>query len=192
LDMSHIRLIPIIALVLSNALSGWGIPYVGMAQGADSVYAAEGIGIRGVVVGYSTMDSVVANYGKEFRLVEHGNDSSEIEYADLGLSFWYRHDDAEKKIYCITLKPPCECFTAHGILVGKSSIQDVFNAYGESPISSNTARDSWAVKYPGVEFYVGYDPKDDTSGAPRSLLKRKVTAIDIIAEEARVQLTPRN
>src|SRR4051812_12408281 len=147
--MPHIRLIPIIVLVLSNVLTALSAPYAAMAQGQDSVYAAEGIGIDGVAVGYSTMETVAARYGKEFRLVEHGTYSYEMDYADLGFSFWYRHEDPQKKIFCITLKPPCQCFTARGILVGKSTIQDVFNAYGESKFSANTARNSWSVQYPG-------------------------------------------
>jgi hypothetical protein len=188
--MTHITLILILAMVLSNALTVWCAPYAAISQEQPLVYAAEGIGIDGVAVGHSTMETVAARYGKEFKLVEHGTNSYEMEYSDLGFSFWYRHEDPQKKIYSITLKPPCQCFTARGILVGKSTLQDVFNAYGESKLSAITVRDSWTVQYPGVEFYVEYDPKDSSSETPRSLMKRKVTAIDIVLMEAKALPTP--
>ena len=82
-------------LLVTLALTGTPSEATGFRGGAasDSVYVPPGIGIEGVAVGYSTMDSVVAKYGKDFALVEHKKYSYEMRYEQLGLSFWYRYED---------------------------------------------------------------------------------------------------
>ena len=152
---------------------------------SSPVYLAEGLGVDGITVGYSTASDVVAKFGKDFRLTEHRKYSYEMAYDDAGLSFWYRYDDTEKKIFTIAARPSSRAFTARGIVVGKSTLQDVFNAYGESEFHSSSAEDTWSCAYPGVEFYVAYDPKERASWTPKKLLKKKIIEIDIVAVEAK-------
>ena len=155
------------------------------AAPSDSVYVSPGIGIEGVAVGYSTMDSVVARYGKDFGLLEHNKYSYEMSYEQLGLSFWYRYDDPEKKIFSIALKPASHAFTSRGVIVGKSRLRDVLTAYGKSGFSTTAADETWFFAYAGVEFHVEYDRQKDRAGwKPEKILSRKVIKIVIAAEES--------
>src|SRR4051812_27694304 len=72
----------------------------------QSVVIEEGIGIAGITIGKSSMSDVVAMYGNDFKLIEHNGYSTEIQYADLGLAFWYCQNNPNKKIFCIEVKSP--------------------------------------------------------------------------------------
>ena len=171
-------------IMLALALTGEAAGFRGPVAN-HPVYASPGIGIEGVAINYSTMDSVVANYGKDFALVEHNKYSFEMSYEELGLSFWYRYEDPEKRIFCIALKPASHAFTSRGIIVGKSRLRDVVASYGRSRFLTTSANATWFFAYPGVEFHVEYDRDRDPEGwTPEKILNRKVIAIEIQCEES--------
>ena len=91
----------------------------------------DGFGVNGIIVGRSTMSDVVSRYGEDFELVEHNKYSYEAKYMGMGLSFFYCYTDEEKKIFSIKIKPPFHGITSRGIIVGESTLQDVFDLYGK-------------------------------------------------------------
>lgn len=147
------------------------------------IYVTAGIGIEGIAVGFSTKKTVVAKYGNEDSLIEHNKYSYEMKYEERGLSFWYRFEDPEQKIFAISVWPESRGFTGQGIVVGRSTLKDVFNAYGKAEFGTTTNEKSWFVEYPGISFHIEYKPNDKQHWTPEELLKRKVTEIEIVAVE---------
>ena len=138
---------------------------------------SEGLGVGRIYVGLSTAEDVAALYGKSFETVEHGVYSYEMRYASLGLSFWYCREDTRKRIFDINAAAPFKGFTARGISLGKSTLRDVFKAYGEAEPTTSSRHESWSFAYPGIEFNVSY--KDIQGKGVPALLGMKVTAIDV-------------
>src|ERR1044072_9619855 len=108
--------------ILTVALSVTISVFVNVVQAQSrTVYVAAGLGIEGITVGYSTKNSVTAKYGDDYALIEHDHYSYEIRYRATGMSFWYRYDDPEQKIFSLSMRPESRAFTAGGIVVGRSS-----------------------------------------------------------------------
>jgi hypothetical protein len=147
------------------------------------VYVTAGIGVDGVAVGYSTRNTVTARYGDGYQLVEHNKYSYEMKYEVIGMSFWYRFEDPQQKIFAISVWPKSRGFTAGGIVVGRSTLKDVFDEYGKAEFGTTTSEKSWYVEYPGISFHVEYKPRDKEHWTPEELLKRKIVEIEIVAME---------
>jgi hypothetical protein len=147
------------------------------------VYVAAGLGIDGIAVGYSTKKTVLAKYGEEDSLIEHDKNSLEMKYDDQGMSFWYRAEDPVQKIFAISLWPESRGFTGQGIVVGRSTLKDVFDAYGKAEFGTTSDEKTWFVEYPGISFHVEYKSSDKQHWTPEELLKRKVIEIEIVAFE---------
>lgn len=148
-----------------------------------STYVTAGLGVEGIAVGYSTKNSVTAKYGDGYQLIEHNKYSYEIKYEEHGLSFWYRFEDPEQKIFAISVWPKSRGFTGRGIVVGRSTLKDVFDAYGKAEFGTTNAEKTWHVEYPGISFHVEYKPGDKQHWTPEQLLKRKIVEIEIVAIE---------
>lgn len=170
----------ILAIALSVTLS----VFANLVQSEGrAVYVAAGLGIDGITVGYSTKNSVTSKYGDDYALIEHNHYSYEIRYRDTGMSFWYRYEDPEQRIFSIGLRPESRAFTGQGIVVGRSSLQDVFNAYGKSESSTTSAEETWFFEYPGIKFHIEHK-SSDKSVVPEKLLKRRIIEITIVAIES--------
>ena len=151
----------------------------------QSLYVTAGMGVEGITVGYSTKSSVVAKYGDVYDLVEHNKYSYEMDYGEYGLSFWYRYSDPQQKIFAIAVKPNSHGFTSRGIVVGRSTLKDVFDAYGKTEFGSTSAEKSWFAEYQGIAFHVEYKPGDDKNWTPGKLLKRKIIEIEVVEIEVK-------
>lgn len=116
----------------------------------------EGKGEEKIQVGVSTFYDVVKVYGKKYKLNFHTY-SYEMEYSELGISFYYNGTFPERTIENITFKSPCECITSKGIILGKSTIIDVKKAYGELKWLTTDKGETWYVEYPGINFHVHVD-----------------------------------
>jgi hypothetical protein len=147
------------------------------------IYVAAGLGVDGIAVGHSTKNSVTARYGDGFQLVEHNKYSYEMNYEEQGLSFWYRFEDPNQKIFAISVRPKSRGFTAGGIVVGRSTLKDVFDEYGKGEFRTTTNEKTWHVEYPGIAFHVEYKPRDKQDWTPEELLKRKIVEIEILVME---------
>jgi hypothetical protein len=149
---------------------------------------SEGLSVGRIYVGRSTAADVADIYGKTFETVEHGAQAGEMRYASLGLSFYYCHEDEQKRIVRVEARPPFEGFTARGIILGESRARDVLKAYGQSDPKSSPANDSWFYAYPGIEFHVEHR---DLGDKPASKLSgSKITAIAVVANVGSACQTP--
>jgi hypothetical protein len=163
------------SLILVRAQS---LPRINREEDARSrELISEGLGVGRIYVGRSTAEDVATVHGKTFETIEHGAYSYEMRYAPLGLSFWYCREDPQKRIFDINAVTPFNGFTARGVSLGKSTLRDVFKAYGETEPTASSKHDSWTFAYPGVEFTIPY--KDIQGKAVSALLGAKVTAIDV-------------
>ena len=135
---------------------------------------SEGLGVGQVYVWHSTAEDVEAAYGKDFERIEHGAHTVEMRYATRDLSFFYCQSDSRKRIIDIECRAPFRGFTARGVTLGKSTVRDVFKAYGEAKPSTSSNNTYWTFSYPGVEFSIPYKDKPAAS-----LLGEKITVIDV-------------
>jgi len=145
----------------------------------EQVSITEGVGIDVIEIGKSTTDSVIASYGKRFTLEKHNDYSSELVYANLGLSFYSCAKDQEKKIFLIEV---LEGSTSKGISVG-STLEDVLNIYGEPDEVDRTA-EPFVYQYKGIQFYVetAFSKKSAEENSPLPV-EMKVVEIDIVPND---------
>ena len=118
----------------------------------------EGVGIENIVVGQSSKSNVIAILGEPYRLIEHNTYSFEMTYEKLGLSFYYRYEDPQETIFCISIRPPFIGMTTKGIVLGESTMQDVVATYGQPTWRTSDVSETWSSEYPGIEFHVEMDP----------------------------------
>ena len=132
----------------------------------------DGIGVGEILIGVSSAADVEAIYGKKYDLINKNDYSYRMDYAELGLAFYYCHKDEKKRIFLIELH---HGVSSKGITVGQSTLRDVFRLYGEK--SGGEQLD--IHEYPGIQFYIEPDPN---AGARNSAarLDKKVVEIDIV------------
>lgn len=179
------RLILALTLILTGAAAASSQQQQVRPQ---TLYAAAGIGVEGITVGHSTKSSVAAKYGDKYDLVEHNKYSYEMNYEEYGLSFWYRYSDPEQKIFAIAVKPNSRGFTSRGIVVGRSTLKDVLDAYGKTEFGTTTAEETWFAEYSelGIAFHVEYKSSDTGKDFKQvKLLKRKIIEIEILQIEVK-------
>ena len=122
--------------------------------------AREGVGIDGVTVGSSTMADVIKKYGKNYVKKTYGKYSGSINYSKLGLAFYYCQADKSKEIFDIEIRAPYKAKTSKGVILGKSTLEEIYKIYGRS---------NDGLEYKGVSFfYANYKGK------------KTVTVIDIV------------
>lgn len=129
---------------------------------AKEVYkiAREGVGLEGLAVGRSTMADVVKKFGKGYKWTTHKKYSFQMTYPKLGLSFYMCQSDKRREIFDIEIRAPYRAKTGKGIILGKSTLEDIHRIYGKS-------KDG--LEYRGVSFYYA-----NFRG------KKTVTVIDIV------------
>lgn len=104
----------------------------------------EGKGMSGILIGKSTMDDVIEKFGKEYKWIENKKYSYQMNYYKLGVAFYICQSDKKKQIFVIEMKSPYKAKTSKGIILGKSTLEDVQKKYGK--LKSGT-------EYRGVSFY---------------------------------------
>lgn len=105
--------------------------------------AKEGVGIEGIIVGKSTMQDVIKKFGRDYKWIAHKKYSYQMAYPN-GLSFYICQSDKKREIFDIEIKPPYKAKTSRGIILGVSTVEDVYRIYGRS---------SSGLEYRGVNFY---------------------------------------
>ena len=122
--------------------------------------AREGVGIEGIAVGSSTTADVIKKFGKNYVKKTYGKYSFSLNYARLGLNFYYCQTDKQKEIFDIEIRAPYKAKTSKGIILGKSTLEEIYKIYGRS---------ADGLEYKGVSFfYANYRGK------------KIVTVIDIV------------
>ncbi len=104
----------------------------------------EGKGMSGITVGVSTMDDVVEKFGKEYKWIVNKKYSYQMNYYRLGVAFYMCQSDKKKQIFVIEMKSPYKAKTSKGIIMGKSTVEDVEKKYGK--LKSG-------LEYRGISFY---------------------------------------
>ncbi|CAN5583746.1 hypothetical protein BH10ACI1_BH10ACI1_25450 [soil metagenome] len=122
--------------------------------------AREGIGIEGITVGTSSRSDVIEKLGKNYVRKTYGKYSYSINYAGLGLAFYYCQTDRRQEIFDIEIRAPYKAKTGKGIILGQSTLEDIYKIYGRS---------TNGLKYTGVNFFYA-----------KSRGKNIVTVIDIV------------
>lgn len=124
------------------------------SSSGDPFLVREGIGITDVTVGKSTAAEVIAAFGKDFELIEHGEYSKEMRYAERGLTFWYCAQDRKQLIFEIGLRAPATATTAKGVILNDTPIREVIRLYGKPDWRTIADGPTWWVEYKGVQFHV--------------------------------------
>lgn len=121
--------------------------------------AKEGTGIDGIRVGKSTSADVIKKFGKPTKVVKYKKYSAQMVYPG-GISYYYCQADKKMTIFDIEMRAPFEVKTSKGVVLSKSTLEDVYKIYGKS-------KDG--LEYRGVSFfYAKYKGKN------------VVTVIDIV------------
>ena len=133
----------------------------------------DGVGIGGVAVGVSTAADVEARYGTKYELLNRNDYSYRMDYADMGLAFYYCYKDEQKRVFLVEAH---QGVTSKGIVVGKSTLNDVLKLYGEQKGVSH----SYIYEYEGIQFYLEHDwtPEGEKENAPT--LDSKVLEVDLV------------
>ncbi|HEX9961815.1 MAG TPA: hypothetical protein VGB00_12830, partial [Pyrinomonadaceae bacterium] len=129
----------------------------------------EGVGIEGIVVGKSTMDDVIKKFGRDYNWITNKKYSYQMTYAKLGLSFYICQADKRKQIFDIEIKQPYRAKTSKGIILGKSTVEDIYKIYGKSRGGGIGASSVEDLEFRGVSFFY-----NNIRG------KKVVTIIDIV------------
>lgn len=150
--------------------------------------ALEGIGIDTIRIGTSSKKDVIASYGEDFELIAHNKYSYEMSYKS-GISFYYCYKDPAENIFLVELQPSSKVSTSKGIVVGESTMADVFNIYGEVDLSQTAYDGILVAQYRGVHFFIDTKRKRETEGFYTKnldkLLPLKISEINIVAPRVR-------
>jgi hypothetical protein len=120
----------------------------------------EGVGFAGIRVGKSTMADIVKKFGKDYKWTAHKKYSFQMTYAKLGLAFYMCQTDKRKEIFDIEIRAPFQAKTGKGVVLGKSTLEEIYKTYGKT---------ADGLQYRGVSFfYANYKGK------------KTVTVIDIV------------
>ena len=120
----------------------------------------EGVGFDGIRVGKSTNADVIKKFGKDYKLKTHKKYSFQMIYPN-GVSFYFCQSDKRRQIFDIEIRAPFEAKTSKGVILGKSTLDDIYKIYGRN-------RDG-GLQYRGVSFFYV-----NNKG------KKTVTVIDIV------------
>jgi len=107
--------------------------------------AREGGGIDGITVGRSTMADAVRKFGKNYVKKTYGKYSYSINYPKIGLAFYYCQTDKKQEIFDIEIRAPYKAKTGKGIILSKSTLEDIYKIYGKNADGS--------LQYKGVNFF---------------------------------------
>lgn len=145
---------------------------VSQPQSQAQAQIKDGVGLGEILIGVSSAADVETRYGRKYDLINKNDYSFRMDYADLGLAFYYCHKDEKKKVFLVELH---QGVSSKGITIGQSTLRDVFRLYGKE--SSDDQPDVY--EYEGIQFYL--EP-DSTAGAKDSAAKldKKVVEIDIV------------
>jgi hypothetical protein len=132
----------------------------------------DGIGVGEILIGTSSASDVEARYGKKYELFDENKYSYRMEFADLGLAFYYCQKDAKKRIFLVEVH---RGVTNNGLIIGKSTLKEVLALYGE-----RTGGHDDIVEFKGVQFYFESLPQGEDKSV---LLNRKLVEVDIVAPD---------
>ena len=100
------------------------------------------------------------DFGLSCQLIENENNSIYIlEYKKLGLTFYFDDNNSNALLQGIEFRKPFLGITETGIRLGKSTMLDVEEVYGELDWYSTEGAEFWWSEHSGIEFGVLRDLK---------------------------------
>ncbi len=131
-----------------------------------------------------TRSLIIEKYGEPDDSINHNNYSIELKYNKLGLRFYFLVEDEnnpeiqDPKITTLGFKHPFEGKTEEGIVLNKSTMEDVFKTLGKSEWLTAKKDKYWWVDYSEIAFYVQRTkPLEDFN--KRESVKKKIVRITI-------------
>jgi len=159
-------------LIVLLCLQGPGAALSQTTRQAQSDPIKDGTGVGDILIGMSSAADVEARFGRKYELNNKNDYSYRMDYAEQGLAFYYCNKDDKKRIFLVELH---QGVTSKGIVVGESSLKDVFRLYGENSSGDKTH----IYEYKGIQFYIEHDPNSEGADkAPK--LDKKVVEVDIV------------
>jgi len=171
----------LLAISLMLLLTGGGTERgsFGSQSSKQWTYITEGVGISGILIDKSTASDVGSAFGNKYTVNTHNEYSREIEYTNLGLSFYYCLKDKQKRIFLVEVHHGT---TSKGIIIGESTLKDVHDLYGKEDDTGNCDSGSCVYEYKGVQFYVeGRNTVATETDVDPSQMK--VVEIDVMAPD---------
>jgi hypothetical protein len=111
-----------------------------------------GGGPRGLKVGAHRAD-LEARFGTPDEVVRHESYSVELRWR-FGVTAYFCTSDETERIFHYVIRPPFRARTEKGIVLGTSTMKDVFGAYGEGRWTASEGSPEWHVEYEGIGFSV--------------------------------------
>ena len=103
---------------------------------------------------------IITDFGLSFKLIESKNYSICIlEYKKLGLTFYFDDNNSNSLLQSVEFRKPFLGITETGIRLGKSTMLDVEEVYGELDWFSTDGAKYWWSEHAGIEFGVLRDLK---------------------------------
>ena len=127
----------------------------------------DGVGVGKILIGISSASDVEARYGKKYELFDENKYSYRMEFADLGLAFYYCQNDKKKRIFLVEVH---RGVTSNGLIIGKSTLKEVLALYGE-----RTGGDDNIFEFKGVQFYF--------ESLPSQAEDPKLVEVDVVAPD---------
>jgi hypothetical protein len=156
-----------------------GLNPVAQSTSKEWVVITPGVGIGGVLINKSTEGDVSAIFGDKYALITHNKYSCEMKFDALGLSFFYCLKDEQKRIFLIEAH---QGVTDKGIVIGRSTANDVDKIYGEQNVNGKCDSDSCIYEISGMQLYIEADMAElKTRNAIRP--EPKVVEIDVVAPD---------
>ncbi len=134
--------------------------------GQDSFLVVPGQSFGNLEINKSSIQDIENIFGKDYKLkkkiyTEHfvGKGYLEVTRYDLtykkkGLSFTLlkREDEAKEVLNTVIISSPVKAYTSKGIVLGKSTFQDVVSAYGKADWSYSNENKRVSKIYDGIIF----------------------------------------
>ena len=121
----------------------------------------EGQGVGGIVVGQSSRSDVLAVFGDDFELVRIRVSRFQMDYKKRGITFEYNPKDMNEIIQSIYFNQNFSGQTSKGIVMNKSSEQDVVTTYKNIATRQTSENHGTlgVVLAMGTKFYYERDPR---------------------------------
>ncbi|WP_375561043.1 hypothetical protein ACE193_00385 [Bernardetia sp. OM2101] len=130
-------------------------------------------GVEGVpiVIDSSKISNVIEIYGTDYKLLEHTLVTTYV-FDKIGLAFQIDPYDKNQIVRSISIELPFEAKTKNGIVLGKSTMKDVWTKYGDKGCftSESDAHHSQS----GISFYIRKDSNDEGYDASKKIYKIEI------------------
>ncbi len=139
-----------------------------------------GRGFDNYQIGVTSIQTIINDYGKDFKKIEHNGYSTELIYENLGLSFSY-HPEVSDTIFAIEFFHPFSGITDKGIILNISTMADVEIIHDSLDWYITKPFLEWYSEHPGIEYAVPRDTSKPTFPMDEEFYKKmKISRIVVL------------